>query len=116
MSATTAGRAGGCVHHPDRAPIGRCAACRNPVCGECHVRLDGILHCRDCLAVEERRLQTERPRLLPRVGTLVAALVVLLPALLIAVVVLRGFGLAAGRVARWGAVAMEEPVVLEEER
>lgn len=111
MSANTAGRTGGCAHHPERAPLGRCAECRRPVCGECHVRLDGILHCRECLVVTEQTLKERRPSVLPRIGTLLGALLVLAPALLLALVVLRGLGLVAGRVARLGAVAFENPAL-----
>lgn len=103
------GRSGGCVHHPERAPIGRCAKCRRPVCGECHTRLEGILHCRDCLGLAAETLEETGPRIGPRLVTFVSALVVLIPALLSSLLVLRGFGLVAGRIARHGAVAFESP-------
>ena len=83
------------------------------MCGECHVRLDGILHCRECLGATERSLQAERPPLAPRIGTLLTGALLLAPALLLAFVVLRGFGFGAGRIARWGAVAFEQPVVTD---
>ena len=109
MPGTNAERAGGCVHHPERAPLGRCASCRRPVCGECHIRLDGILHCRECLGATEQSLRSEGPRIAPRIVTALVAVALLVPTLLTAVVVLRGFGLAAGRIARLGAVAFEDP-------
>ena len=113
MSATTAGRAGGCVHHPERAALGRCATCKRAVCGECHVRLDGILHCRDCLTAAEQDLRSERAPVLPRLGTALTAVMVLVPALLLSLVIVRGFGLAAGRLARFGAVAFENPPAVQ---
>jgi len=102
------GRSGGCVHHPERAPIGRCAKCRRPVCGECHTRLEGILHCRECLGVAAEGLERRGPRFAPRLVTFISAFVVLIPALLVSLLVLRTFGLVAGRIARYGAVAFEE--------
>ncbi len=107
MAETTAGRAAGCVHHPERAPLGRCAACRRPVCGECHIRIDGILHCRECLGATEDTLLRQRPSLAPRLVTAACALLVLAPALLLALGLLRVFGVAAGRLSRLGAVAFE---------
>ena len=113
MPETIAERAGGCVHHPERTPLGRCASCRRPVCGECHIRLDGILHCRECLGVAEQSLRLEGPRVAPRIGTALVALALLVPTLLTAVVVLRGFGLTAGRIARLGAVAFEDATAVD---
>ena len=110
------GRSGGCVHHPERAPIGRCAKCRRPVCGECQTRIDGILHCRECLGATAETLERSGPRFAPRLATLVSALVVLIPALLASLFVMRSFGVAAGRLARLGAVAFEAPNAAEEPR
>ncbi len=101
------GRSGGCVHHPERAPVGRCVTCKRPVCGECHTRLDGILHCRECLGDAARELAPRRPSFLPRMGTSIVAVLVLVPALMLSLVALRTFGLIAGRIARIGAVAFE---------
>ncbi len=39
-----------CRHHPERPGIGICPSCAVPVCEECSTRVDGILHCRACLA------------------------------------------------------------------
>ena len=39
-----------CRNHPGRPGIGVCPSCATPVCEECSTRLDGILHCRACLA------------------------------------------------------------------
>ena len=108
MATTTVeGRSGGCVHHPERAPVGRCVRCRRPVCGECLTRLEGILHCRECLGAEAEALGKRGPGVVARLGTFLCACVVLVPALLAALLVLRTFGLAAGRIARLGAVAFE---------
>jgi len=101
------GRAAGCAHHPERAPIGRCAACRRAVCHECHTRLDGVLHCRDCLGATAAELAGRRGRVLPRIATSLAALAVLVPALLAALAAMNLLGIAAGRVSRLGAVAFE---------
>ena len=102
------GRSGGCIQHPERVPIGRCAKCRNPVCAECHTRIDGILHCRACLAVAVSALETRGTGVLPRLATFVAALAMLAPTLLLSLVMLRGYGFVAGRLARFGAVAFEK--------
>ena len=39
-----------CRNHPGRPGIGVCPSCATPVCEECSTRVDGILHCRACLA------------------------------------------------------------------
>jgi len=110
------GRSGGCVHHPERAPIGRCAKCRRPVCGECQTRIDGILHCRECLGQAAETLDRTGPRFAPRLATFLSVFVVLIPALLVSLFVLRTFGVVAGRLARIGAVAFEAPDAAGEPR
>ena len=110
------GRPGGCAHHPERAPVGRCARCRRPVCGECLTRLEGILHCRDCLGAEAEALERTGPSLAPRLATFACAAVLLVPALLSSLLVLRAFGFAAGRIARFGAVAFEAAAEAESGR
>lgn len=39
-----------CRHHPDRPGIGVCPSCSAVICEECSTRVEGILHCRECLA------------------------------------------------------------------
>jgi hypothetical protein len=41
-----------CLFHPERAGIGVCTRCGHTLCEECATRVDGILHCRDCLAYQ----------------------------------------------------------------
>ncbi len=53
-------------------------------------------------------LETRGAGVLPRLATFVAALAMLAPALLLSLVMLRGYGFAAGRLARFGAVAFEK--------
>jgi hypothetical protein len=43
-----------CRHHPERAGIGVCTRCGATLCEECATRVDGILHCRDCLRLHAR--------------------------------------------------------------
>jgi len=38
-----------CRYHPDRAGLGVCSGCGATVCEECATRVEGILHCRECL-------------------------------------------------------------------
>jgi hypothetical protein len=38
-----------CRHHADRAGIGVCTRCHATLCEECATRVEGILHCKDCL-------------------------------------------------------------------
>jgi len=99
---------GACANHPSRSPVGRCARCEQPACAECVTRLDGILHCRDCLAVAAAGLRRRERGLLPRIGTLVAAVLVLVPALLVALSMLRGLGLVGERVAHVMSLASED--------
>lgn len=39
-----------CQNHPSREGIGICVQCRQIYCSECITKLDGINHCRACLA------------------------------------------------------------------
>jgi len=39
-----------CRYHPERAGIGVCTRCGGTLCEECSTRVEGILHCRECLA------------------------------------------------------------------
>ncbi len=90
----------GCHNHPKRLPIGRCPLCTRLVCDECHTRLDGILHCRDCLAERARELTVRGPRVGPRVLAAVLAVCVLLPALLGVRAFLFATGTVGGRISR----------------
>lgn len=38
-----------CRYHPERAGIGVCTRCGSTLCEECSTRVEGILHCRECL-------------------------------------------------------------------
>ena len=39
-----------CRNHASRPGIGACRACGAVICEECSTRVEGILHCRACLA------------------------------------------------------------------
>jgi hypothetical protein len=39
-----------CRNHPARPGIGACPTCGSVICEECSTRVEGILHCRSCLA------------------------------------------------------------------
>ncbi len=39
-----------CRNHPGRPGIGGCPTCGAVICEECSTRVEGILHCRTCLA------------------------------------------------------------------
>jgi hypothetical protein len=39
-----------CRNHPARPGVGACPTCGSVICEECSTRVDGILHCRTCLA------------------------------------------------------------------
>ncbi len=97
----------GCAHHPDRRPVGVCRICGSPVCSECLTRLDGILHCRDCLATKARELGTVRRSAWGRAGTTLAVLVVLPPVLAALAGALELAGIVAGRASRLAAVTFE---------
>jgi hypothetical protein len=45
--------------------VGACTACRATLCEECATRVDGILHCRACLARVAARPRTRGGRSLP---------------------------------------------------
>jgi predicted membrane protein len=62
-----------CLAHPERPGIGVCTRCRATLCEECATRVEGILHCRDCLALQASVPTTAPWRSLPA----------LLPALLL---------------------------------
>ncbi len=51
-----------CRQHADRPGIGLCARCRATLCEECATRLDGILHCRQCLTRAARGARSGRWR------------------------------------------------------
>jgi hypothetical protein len=38
-----------CRFHAERAGIGLCTRCGATLCEECATRVEGILHCRECL-------------------------------------------------------------------
>jgi len=109
MQSTSVGDAAprSCANHPDRRPVGLCRVCASPVCSECHVRLDGILHCRACLAAAARGLGGPRRSAWPRVGAALAAVVLLVPALLLAQAALLVAGTMAGNLSRLRSAAPE---------
>ena len=98
----------GCANHPKRLPVGRCPLCERLVCAECHVRLDGILHCRDCLAAREKQLVLRGPSAASRVAAGIVALVLLFPALLALEGFLTAAGTVSGRLSRQFAPAFDE--------
>ena len=69
------------------------------------MRLDGILHCRDCLAHAARALGAKRASALPRIATALVAVALLVPALLGVRALLVATGTLAGNVSRLRAVA-----------
>jgi hypothetical protein len=97
----------GCANHPKRLPVGRCPLCERLVCAECHVRLDGILHCRDCLAARERQLVQRGPNVAGRIAATIVALVLLFPALLGLGGFLTAVGTVSGRLSRRYAPAFD---------
>ena len=82
-----------CVNHPDRLPVGRCAKCSAAACAECVSRLDGILHCRDCLRAAAATLERKTSGGLARIGTALLAVVLLLPAIGVALAGMRVLGM-----------------------
>jgi hypothetical protein len=42
-----------CRNHPEREGVGICVACRRVFCVECSTKIDGVNHCRECLAKRE---------------------------------------------------------------
>jgi len=46
-----------CRNHPDREGVGICVACRLVFCVECSTKIDGVNHCRECLAKRQRTAQ-----------------------------------------------------------
>ena len=89
-----------CANHPDRAPIGMCRSCGTPVCSECHVRLDGILHCRGCLGKTARALGSKGSPVASRVAAGVVALALLVPGVLGVRALLVVGGTLSGRLSR----------------
>ena len=108
---TSAPTGGGttCANHPSRAAVGRCPTCRRLVCDECHVRIDGILHCSACLQRTARTLERRRSGVLGRIATSVAGLVLLLIAFGAVRGALTTAGFLGGRATRWFAVEFEGP-------
>jgi hypothetical protein len=43
-----------CQQHPEQAAVGICVRCGAPFCDACLTKLDGINHCRSCLALLAR--------------------------------------------------------------
>ncbi|MHC4661162.1 MAG: hypothetical protein ACYS8W_05685 [Planctomycetota bacterium] len=46
-----------CANHPKRKGMGICVVCRKVICSECLTRIEGIIHCKDCLS---GRLEKEK--------------------------------------------------------
>ena len=51
---------GRCAHHPERAGIALCVACKRTICAECSTPVDGIHRCAHCLAGIRTRAVTAR--------------------------------------------------------
>jgi hypothetical protein len=58
-----------CRNHPARPGVGACPTCGSIICEECSTRVEGILHCRSCLAkvaeAGERQGWRSGPALIP---------------------------------------------------
>lgn len=46
-----------CRNHPEREGVGICVACRRVFCVECSTKIDGVNHCRECLAKKQLTAQ-----------------------------------------------------------
>ncbi len=46
-----------CRNHPEREGVGICVACRRVFCVECSTKIDGVNHCRECLAKRQLTAQ-----------------------------------------------------------
>lgn len=61
-----------CRYHAERPGVGVCTTCSATLCEECATRVEGILHCRVCLARTARGPRRPRwrslPALLPALG------------------------------------------------
>lgn len=49
-----------CTNHPAREGIGICVVCRRVVCVECSTKIDGVNHCRGCLASRSAKAAERR--------------------------------------------------------
>lgn len=49
-----------CVNHPDRPAIGVCVETKQPLCGECATRYNGVNYSREGLEILRRRRERER--------------------------------------------------------
>jgi hypothetical protein len=89
-----------CRHHPDRPGIGVCPSCSAVICEECSTRVEGILHCRECLA---KKAEPARRRSWRSLSAILPALVLAPVAYLALALVLQGFLAGVAFVAlRWG--------------
>ena len=51
-----------CRNHPEREGVGICVACRRVFCVECSTKIDGVNHCRECLAKRQKTAQASATR------------------------------------------------------
>jgi type II secretory pathway pseudopilin PulG len=51
-----------CRNHPEREGVGICVACRRVFCVECSTKIDGVNHCRECLAKRQKTAQASAAR------------------------------------------------------
>jgi hypothetical protein len=56
-----------CSHHPTRAAVGICVRCARAMCSDCITKIDGINHCRDCLAQLQAAQRTDKSAPRPRI-------------------------------------------------
>jgi len=62
--------------------MGICVTCRKVICSECLTRIQGIIHCRDCLL---GKLKKDREWGLARIGGLFIATVLLVSGLFLSI-------------------------------
>jgi hypothetical protein len=88
-----------CRNHPEREGIGICVICKNVVCVECSTKIDGVNHCRTCLA---RRAGVAVERAPSRAGGVVQGALALLLSLGSVVLVAGGLLVWAAALGRGG--------------
>jgi len=51
-----------CRNHPEREGVGICIICRRVFCVECSTKIDGVNHCRECLAKKQEAARATATR------------------------------------------------------